>query len=255
MQSEEELLGIVRSLIRTRGPNSEIKFHQYADGRLRRARKAVTRGGRVTRSYYPVAASAGSLPCESPNERVAYMMLAFMSRIAIAVAQPFELVIDEGDSTISRFPDLFVRTTDGINWAIEVLLANRLEKPDERADLSRKAHHLHEHGMQLAVWTDEMIGPDLLRRNLSRLTRFRHFQHDPEIEQRVLEILRRKSPLSIRDIALEEIRSDLSSLYALIAKGRISADLSSAPCTALSLWPNKHAGRLFDEDNFFRPWR
>ncbi len=83
-----------------------------------------------------------------------------------------------------------------------------------------------DHGVRPVLWTDEWLGRNKLISNLSYLHKYRDHPVDAALASAIREVLARHDGVQHVDFVALNKPQILTSVYALLAQGRIHADLS-----------------------------
>ncbi|MCA9091018.1 MAG: TnsA endonuclease N-terminal domain-containing protein [Planctomycetaceae bacterium] len=133
-------------------------------------------------------------------------------------------------------PDFLVTCRDGSRWLLEVKPSTKLSRPDVRRKLAVATEFAHQQGWTFHVVTEQHLQRGYLLDNLQRLTRYRQVGVDAEIIALLVDAVA-TGPRTIDQLIDSAVSSTAqrTSLYHLLATGRLSCDLQTAPLNSQTL--------------------
>jgi hypothetical protein len=198
-----------------------------ADGKPSRAVKP----GWQQRSTYRLASkkSIGVGEAESGLEADAFRMFDFDRAVNSYKTQPFTVIHETGGRTISTYPDVELRYTDGKFEVVQIKTQKTYEKHlRENPRFRAEPEIFRTLGWSYRVLTEAQIRAEPMYSNRKLL---RHYRNRPVAATTVAAIvatLRRYAGATICDVvdAFREDRLHHVDIYALIARHEIRADIA-----------------------------
>lgn len=220
--SPADVLRIIAARARRLG-DTEVIVSRDDAGEPCSARRVVHRGGVNKKSWVPLPSNEQAVAAEAFERHAAWLLRALWF-VAGFASQPLTLVVEVGEHRGAWIPDYAVVLLNGQVVLLEVKTIRNFP-PDKRERLRSFFEHARLHGFLPALWTDKWLKKDALVSNLSFLYRYREHQVDSATLEAVQRLLIMEPKVRLADIAPHT--DLLHCVYALIAQGRLHADLRS----------------------------
>jgi len=203
-----------------------------------RVRKVITRSGRGIRGKFPSRKLGRQVYWESPLERDAILMFEVHPLVLSYQEQPFlEIYYDEAGVAYECYPDSLLQTVGGAEIVVEVKRKADMTRPSVKRKLELIAAHYASQGRAYRVITEEEIRREPLHSNLQRLwDASRAFEITASVHLAVDEL----SSLNVYTVVtLAQMLGSEQVIFALIAMGRLRANLEEPLNSSSSVWtPN-----------------
>lgn len=187
-------------------------------------RRVITRGSIRTNGFFISRKMRKGIPWESSHERVFLWRAELDPEVTAVYAQPMRLTLDDGRT---HYPDFAVTVGERleIHEVKEDAEAERLEVK-EFLDVARR--YVERRGAPYIVALQSFLQAQPVLRNMEDVLRRLHSKVAPQIRFAVLTAVRRRSPMTIRELAAVSAPwGGLPHLViAMIAHGDLRADLS-----------------------------
>ncbi|WP_370153695.1 TnsA endonuclease N-terminal domain-containing protein [Ferrovibrio sp.] len=196
----------------------------------RRARKVILPSMPRCMSRFPSRKSGRTIYCESHLEQEFVTHLEFEDRVLRFREQPVTVQLQAAGKSLRYTPDFYVEQRNG-NFLYEVKPAKRVSKYE--AVFAAAANHFGQLGYQYRVVTDVDIKVEPLLSNRKILLRYRCHGIEEHKFDLVKRTLTSSGELSAEELGhmLDSDLPDIATIYSLLARGYLAADLAVAPIT------------------------
>lgn len=208
-----------------------------------RVRKVVTRSGRGIRGKFPSRKLGQQVYWESLLERDAILMFELHPLVLSYQEQPLvDTYYDEAGGVYQCYPDFLLQTVGGTEILVEVKRNADLARPSVKRKLGLIAAHFADQGRDYRVITESTIHREPLHSNLQRLWESARAFVISSIVHSGIDDLSAHHVYSVATLA--RIFGSEQAAFALIAMGRLRANLEEPLTSATSVWipTNREAG-------------